>query len=184
MMRKYFLFLTLYLLLTSCTASTNAIRPDFSAANKQTSLYTIKISHNNQPQFTGILALELRGKEVYTILLDATGMSLFEGLIEIDGSITISKGLEEIKKRKLPELIASMIWAVYLTPAEVNCPWYQAGCIERNQTSKQQMSITNFQLFIFQIWKANVKLNNGIPDTVKYSLNFQDVEIIINRIKD
>jgi hypothetical protein len=185
MMREYFILLILGLSLSSCATPVHKTNPLNTQEQEEASLFSIKILHKNTVQFSGIIGLEMRTEGVYCVLLDATGLSLFEAIVQHDGSMDLINSLEAIQKRRLPEVIASALWAIFLAPADDNCPWYRLHCVERKKNMENKNIILTSSSFSFlRLWQTTVTLENNLPDTVEYSLPFQNVSIQMNKIKE
>ncbi len=184
-MRDFLLLIFLCLSLSNCASPKAPINPILTKKIGENSLYKITIYHQEETKFSGIIGLKIRTDGIYCVLLDATGLSLFSGVVKTDGSIMLINSLDEIKKRKLPDLIAAMLWAVYLAQADAPCPWYRLHCIEHEKSHQGQKNIISSSYFGFlQSWQAIITLKNELPDTIYYTLKLQRVTIEMKKMQE
>jgi hypothetical protein len=147
------------------------------------SLWRIRITHRDKARFSGIIGLEKRGEAVYSVLLDATGLPLLEGLTGIDGKMKIISCVEEVRRRGLPEVIASMLSALYLTPAREECRWYEFGCTMWESGAASPVRLRK-SFGPLDLWRIDLIPNEQKPRIMVFSVPYQSLMIELQQLRE
>ena len=148
-------------------------------------LWELKIVHREVPKFSGIMGLEKRERGVYCVVLDATGVPLLEGVVTSPTEMEVTRCLEELRRRRFPELMSRVVGALYLTPLEPSCPWYAWGCAQRRPDGDGVQSVV-YRLGFFTGWRAESRIE---PDSerageMKVSFPWGGVDVFLKKMKE
>ncbi|MDH3347692.1 MAG: hypothetical protein OEM02_06290 [Desulfobulbaceae bacterium] len=163
------LFLVLWCCV-GCSARSPFIGEPVAQRPEAADLWGLRIVHRDSPKFSGIMGLEAREQGVYCVVLDATGVPLLEGVVMSPDTIEVTRCIEELRKRRFPELISRVVGGLYFTPLNSHCSWYDWGCAVRFDLENGPGEMVEYRFGPFTGWRATG--NPGFENAVEMMVSF------------
>ena len=186
-MNRYLSLLLMLLVLwccVGCAARSPYIGEPIAQRPEAADLWGLRIVHGDVPKFSGIMGLEPREGGIYSVVLDATGVPLLEGVVMSPDTIEVTRCIDELRKRRFPELISRVVGGLYFTPLDLHCSWYDWGCAVRSDLDGGQGEMVEYRLGPFTGWRAigKPRFEEALEMTVSFP--FQGLDVYLKKMRD
>jgi len=183
-MRYWPLFIFL-LLFTGCSLpKTHIGAPAVLDDTPASQLLNISFKRWSKPIFSGLLAIKRGDKTISYVLLDSSGLTLAQALVNHDGNYSELKAVPKITDSGLPSFLARALWRIYLlTPGRKPCSHSLLFkfCAEYDKVSGHKyVGMGPFTLFDIKYLKE--KKDEAISTTV-YSQPWFGIQITLKQLK-
>ncbi|MDP3479562.1 MAG: hypothetical protein Q8R88_07305 [Desulfoprunum sp.] len=114
----------IFLFLQGCAAGNHPLGPTVLAptADSSPAFYTLTLKDTAKVRFNGLLGISAGKDGLHYILLDATGITLIEARIDIQGNVSQQRILGPLQKSGLPGYLAGALRRIFLEqPAPLPC---------------------------------------------------------------
>jgi len=131
---KLVIYLSTIVVLTACgvpelkpisdsqNTSDIAVGYDSSFNLEQDSLWELKIEQRGHKKFSGIIALKNGADMLTLVLLDPTGLKLFEENISNNGTVSLTQNLSFFEDHQLPQYLGKVLYRIFIkTPTADSC---------------------------------------------------------------
>lgn len=185
---KKSVFLTFFLLLflSSCTFKPVEQKPQLMKLQSlNQSLWQLKVIHNERPEFTGLVGVKITDKGINLVILDATGILLFKGLITSEGAIQPVGSFEKIRKSGLPDMLATIFNNINTCRIQTSssCHWYFPVCINKLLPTDNR-AVTIKRIGPYELWKITSFMNSRTIERILFSKRFQSLVLDMKRMKE
>lgn len=145
-------------------------------------MWQIRIVHWGTERFNGLLGLQQDVNELHAILLDSTGLSVFDGIVDQEGNMEILQALEPIKKHRLPGLLGTSLTEIFFLQADRPCPWYCLGCASTEENDYGRIVQKHFGPLSLRTIRLQYEYDTQRLKEVEWSRNFPFVKIYLLRM--